>query len=992
MSLNNLNNVGIFPYSLNNLQVIRTSDGSTLPVTCNTPLIETTTSTAQNVKLYESSTDYINFATYNKSLEVTRLVANTGSFTSLSSVNSTLTNISNTNFTGTTATITNISNTNFTGTSATITNINSTNFTGTNAYLSNATIGNLTISGATIPFLRYTTATGTTNYTTNTTATNYYNNVNPTNPIMYSINNNTTLSANSGDILLRPQGYLNTSNQAKLDTLGRLTVPYITVADEISNNISNSQNITTQTLQVNGAMTGSTIATTSTIRSGGVLSTTSGRIANGNSSYTTNSNDVFINANNDTVYLRPKGETATPADGQVYLLNNGNLNCSTGTLTAWNGYFNNGLNAPNANVSVYGITSAFNVSSPNFTGANARFTNISCSNLTGTNIRGNFNGNVSVANPDKMYFYQLDKTTECMRIEPAFGTPALSWYNATFGSQLQFFMNCASSGGTFTANQLAATDYTFSPDALHNNFYTTRRDGIQNTTMSFYNDTSFQSRPFNFYNRNQSAYIKAFGNNTYNNGFVIGDSGGERWFIYNKAGTSTLALNNNSSDLVTLTSALMNITPEVKVQNAFNVGAPNFGNNALINLGYTGTLGGTLNSRMGYVYHDSSFLNINNQQYNNANLQASTIGHIQLAPANGVYPTVFYPSGQIVNYSKAESDAGTTFIQYGLNGYGMYLNKPNNTSTLNNFYNLVIQGNGYSSAMAMHANVNGVTANQTFGRLNYPNGSEFITARPTSTSNQPMYMRICNSYLDNVANGVAHLGLWGTGSAGIQADFFINNYSDNSGGKKSGIRFNTDVNNYGTTCTAQYIDYEGETFFNPYTLRGGSNTNTQAGSAFSVIYGFKSLPQIGTVYTTSRGAGNYIPFIRGAVNNVTYTVAGGLQKIQLTDGGSVNASPFQTPAGARQYSFRADWTGVYDLRFNLNLFALAATNCFIYVYVNGVAVMTSIVYITAGNFSFCNGSKLITVGTGQDVDMRILPDVNSVTIGNNSTIDCIYQG
>jgi len=1003
MSLNNLNNVGIFPYSLNNLQVIRTSDGSTLPVTCNTPLIETTTTTAQNVKLYESSTDYINFATYSKALEVTKLVANTGTFTSLntsslSSTNSTLTNISNTSFTGTNASITNISNTSFTGVNAGITNITNTNITtttmtGTNAYLTNATIGNLTISGATIPYLRYTTATGTTSYTTNTSATNYYNNAN-TNPMLYSVNNDTTLSSNNGRIYFRPVGYNNAATQGYIDNLGRLTIPSITVGDEISNNIDNSQKITTANLQVTSAMTGSTIATSSTITSGGVLSTTSGKIQNGNGTWTTNTNDVFINGNNDTIYLRPKGTTATPAAGEVYLLNNGNLNCSTGTFTAWNGYFNNGLNAPNANISCYGITSAYLVSSPGFTGANATINNISCTNLTGTNIRGNFNGNVSVANPQKMYFYQNDGTTECMRIEPAFSNNILSFYNSQYGSMTQLLLEAQASGAYLSyLNKAELKDYIYSPTAKHDAYYTTTANGLQSTVMSFYNDTSNQSRPFVFYNRNQSAYVKAFGSNSYNNGFVIGDSTAERWFIYNKSNTSTLAINNNSSDLVTLTNSLMSVNPQLNVYNTLQVGQAGGGPNALINLGYSGTLGGSPNTRQGYIYMDGAYLNINNQQFNNANRSSSTIGHIQLAPANGQYSTLFSPNGSVQNYNDVYAGAGFTTTNYSTGAYGLYINIPNQGRTTgNNYYALVIQGTDYTPAITMHPSVNALNSNITIGRLNYPTGNESITIRPYSTANTPSFIRVSNNYQDTAAQGTFLFGIWGTGSAGIEADVFLNNYATNASSRKAGIRLNTDTTNYGTTCTAQYIDFTGQTFFNPFTSRGAGKTNSQAGSPLSVIYGFKSLPEIGTLYTTSRGAGNYVTWHKATANNVNYTVAGGTQKIQLADATSVNASPWQVVAGARQYSFRADWSGVYDLRFNLNLFALAATNCFIYVYVNGVMQMTTIAYVTAGNFSFCNGTKLLQLTAGQDVDMRILPDVNTVTVGNNSTIDCIYVG
>jgi len=987
MSLNGLNS-SIFSYSLNGLQTVTSNGGQILPVVSGT-----------NTTVINNGLDYV--VNLNNDISINSITASSGSFGSLI--------VNNIKSTG-------ASIYNFSGTNGTVTYLNTTTFTGTNAYINNATINNLTISGVNIPnltfsqatggnlsltgtikslndntsYLTYSIGTGTTNYTTNTTATNYFNNAN-TNPLMYSINNDNVISSNNGRIYFRPVGYLNTTSQGYIDNTGQLVIPSININSEISNNISNSQNITTQTLQVNGAMTGSTIATTSTISAGGVLSTTSGKIQNGNGAWTTNSNDVFINSGGvgDTIYLRPKGLTATPADAQVYLGTNGNLTCTTGTLTAWNGYFNNGLNAPNANVSVYGITSAYQVSSPNFTGANATITNLTVTNMTGANIKGgSFNGNVSVTNPQKMYFYQLDGTTECLRIEPAFGTPALSWYNATYGSQLQFFMLCSSSGGAFTCNQNNATDYTYSPNALHDNFYTTRRDGLQTTTMSFINDTSFQSRPFLFQNKNQSAYVKAYGINGYNNGFVIGDTANERWFIYNKANTSTLAINNNASDLITLTSSLMNITPEVKVQNTLNVGAPNFGSNALINLGYTGTLGGsTLNTRMGYIYHDSSNLYIQNQQYNNANLQNSTIGGINLSPGNGIYPTIFYPSGQIVNSNKVEADAGATFNCLGTGSYGVYINKPNNNS-INNYYNLVIQGNSYTSAITMHSQVSGLVSNITLGRTNYPfSNNEAITIRPYSLSSQDIYINITNDYQER--NGKVYIGQNGTG--GFRgSDAFIQNWSNNSNAKLSGIYFQTDTSTYGVTAPAQYIDYTGQIFMNPYSLRSGSNS--MAGSAFSVNYGFKSLPQVGTIYTTSKGQGSYQTWVKGSVNNVTYTVAGGTQKIQLSDGGSVNASPFQTPAGARQYSFRADWTGVYDVRWNLNLFCSAATNCFIYVYVNGAAVSTSIAYITAGNFSYCNGTKLIQVTAGQDVDMRILPDVNSVNISNYSTIDAIYVG
>jgi hypothetical protein len=951
MSLNSLNLNNVFPSNLNGLAVITTTNGGGLPVTSNAPIIETTTTTAQNVKLYESATDYINFATYNKALEATNLVANTGAFTSITATNETITN----------STITNLNTTNMTGTKASITNLTFTTATGTNAYLTNATIGNLTIAGATIPYLNYTTATGTNTYSGKYGLNGLYDNV------LTTAGGNLILANNNSNIYFRPVSNTTSNPQVSIDTLGRLVAPYATFGDEIVNNINCIY-----------AITGSTVATSSTIRAGGILSTTSGQISNGNSTWTTNSDDIFLNANTNTIYLRPKGQTANPADGQVYLGTNGSLICTTGTLTAWNGYFNNGLNAPNANITSYGLTSSYLVSSPSFTGAN----------YYGGTFNGNTKGNVSVTNPQKMYFYESDGTTECMRIEPGAISNVLTFYCAPYGSIIQAFLQAGPTGASLQyLNNAQIRDYVYSPNAQHDAYYTTTKNGTQTTTMSFYNDTSAQSRPFNFYNRNQSAYIKAFGSNSYNNGFVIGDTTAERWFIYNQAGGSTLAFNNNSSDLVTLNSSSMNITPLTQIYNTLNVGASNFGSNALINLGYTGTLGGTLNSRQGYVYMDGSYMVLNNQQYNNNNRNNSTIGHIQLTPANGgAGNTTINPNGSLTQICDAYVTAGATFTNNSTGGYGVYINKPYNSS-INNYYNLVIQGNSYSSAITMHAQVSGIMSNITLGATNYPYSNDALTIRPYSTSSQDTFILIANDYQER--NGKVYIGQNGTGGY-RGSDAFIQNWSNNANGKLSGIYFQTDTANQGVGAPAQYIDYTGQTFFNPYTLRSGSNS--QAGSALSVIYGFKSLPQVGTLYTTSRGAGNYVTWHKALVNNATYTVAGGIQKIALTDGTSVNASPWQTTAGARQYTFRADWTGVYDLRWNLNLFCTASTNCFIYVYVNGVQVMTTIAYITAGNFSYCNGTKLFTITTGQDVYMAIQPDVNSVTIGNYSTIDCIYVG
>ena len=80
--MNGLSN-NIYPYSLNNLQTITTSDGGTLPISGTAPVITTTTATNQNIFLYESATDLIDFSTYSKSLKVKDFIGATGTFNSI---------------------------------------------------------------------------------------------------------------------------------------------------------------------------------------------------------------------------------------------------------------------------------------------------------------------------------------------------------------------------------------------------------------------------------------------------------------------------------------------------------------------------------------------------------------------------------------------------------------------------------------------------------------------------------------------------------------------------------------------------------------------------------------------------------------------------------------------------------------------------------------------------------------------------------------------
>lgn len=975
--MNGLSN-NIYPYSLNNLQTITTSDGGALPVSANAPIIKTTTATNQNIFLYESATDLIDFNTYNKSLRVKDLIANTGTFSAVYStgarffsLNATGVNVDT--LTATTSIFSSASlnapnafidcnginsvgsnpiRTTFgftggfiTANSGTFQNVNTNVLTANTINISSLNIPNLSFTRATGGFIN---ATGSIVSGQNLRTTNGINTFDFTD---ISSGGDTSIYNAGGaeeGISFRFDG----SERMRLRPTGKLDVSF---------------------LQSSGSFTGTSIATTSTIRSGGVLSTTSGRIANGNSAWTTNSNDVFINANNDTVYLRPKGETATPADAQVFVGTNGSLTCTTGTLTAFNGTFSGGLSATNANISAFALTASGFVRAPYFTGAKVdtnslTFTIATGTNLTSTNISftnatgGTVRSNIVVRNPQTLQFNQTDDT-QIVRIEPAGVANVLSYYNAS--NVLQETYTTSSSGANIDyINQMGVRDLTATGRVFNG-------DGNQTTpSYTFVNDTNT-----GFYRIGSDNVALSLGNRrnvNFTQGAITLGSGA-----------------NNGVDL--------------NIQGGLQVGGTSNSPNALINLGFSGSAGAIANFRQGYIYMDGSNMFLNNQQFDNVPLlQNSSKGSIILDPGNGTYRFVLRPSGQLSATSRVDSDASYTFTNFTTGaGYGVYINKPNDglgTTFGNNYYALVIQGSNYTSAITMHPSVSngstGVNSNITIGRLNYPTGNESITIRPYATFNTPSFMRVSNNYLDDTAQGTFLFGINGTGNAGIEADVFLSNYATNASGRKSGIRFQTDTANYGTTTTAQYIDYTGQTFFNPYTNRSSfTPRNTQTGSAFSVNYGFYQLPDVGTSFFTSNGGGKYIPRLRWNLNNANYTVAGGIQKIAGTTNTQTDHSNYITTAGARQYSFRCDIEGVYDLRWNVNIFTSSAnTSWYFYVYRNGAMVSQSNGFVNVNQFSYCNGSTLQQCNAGDDIDYRIQPDVATITVANESWGQMMYVG
>jgi hypothetical protein len=162
MSLNNNNQAGLFPYSLNNLQTITSNGGALLPTVSGSNITVVNTGLSYQVNL-DDDIDINSIIASSGTIDVIdcdTLYANTSIYSN-SSLNAPNADVS---VYGITANLNGIkSQGNFTG-PAIFCNTGTFNkgVKTTNIDVSgNATINNLIISGATIPFLNFTTATGT---------------------------------------------------------------------------------------------------------------------------------------------------------------------------------------------------------------------------------------------------------------------------------------------------------------------------------------------------------------------------------------------------------------------------------------------------------------------------------------------------------------------------------------------------------------------------------------------------------------------------------------------------------------------------------------------------------------------------------------------------------------------------------------------------------------------------------------------------------------
>ena len=847
--MNGLNNAGIFPYSLNNLQVLSLPDGASLPVSCDVPLIRTLTSTNQEISLFESSPDLIDFDIYDKSLKVKNIFASTGNFS--------------------------------------------------NIYSTGARFFSLQATGAT------------------------FNNVVATNGYTGSF-----ITANSGT-------YQNLNTNvltANTINIGSLNIP------NLSFNIA----------------TGGFLSATGTIVSSSSLRATNGTAVFDFTDISSDGTKSIYNCGgaDDGFSLRFNGTE------RLFLQSNtGDLILSTGTFRANNGLFSGALNAPIANITCFGISPSSFVFSPFYTGARAEFGSVRANtgsfntliistgatipnlvftiatgtNLTSTNLSfttatgGTLSSSLVVRNPQTLAFSKTDGT-QIVRIEPAGVSNVLSYYDAS--NVLQETYTTSSSGANIDfINQLGTKDITNTGRVLNG-------DGtVSNPSYTFVNDTD-------------TGFYRVGANN-----------------IALSLGNSQKV--NYQTNLITLGSSANNSVGEA-INGDLQVGRTNFGNVALINLGFSGAVFGVNPGRQAFITVDGTNMTIANTQ---ANTGSTSHGSIFITPASSSNTLVKRADGKLTNTSAITSDYGGEFVNNNTGGFGMVSRTPNT-----DLYQFSTQTFGNNSAITMHGAVSNVMSNLCLGRVNYPfSAEEAITARPWSnTGSRTIVAKFSNT--SDESFGYTIIGMSPTGhTAGgkLVSNFgFISN-SNALGGFYICTNTNTTVPN---TYPRYFVDGSGNHEFSLSSITGCFSITSSA-------YGVG----VGTSFSATRGQGRYVPLSVASLTVATYT---GGTEFQVRGSSSSN----NDHSAFTSNQFTADWTGVYDIRYNLNMNVATSTDTvFVRIKVAGTTrqVCTHRVETVASNG---NSSLYFNCTAGQVISLHIQGDTKNVSVNNDSTFTICYIG
>jgi hypothetical protein len=652
--------------------------------------------------------------------------------------------------------------------------------------------------------------------------------------------------------------------------------------------------------------------------------------------------------------------TATGINASITNINNtsftgGFMNFNTGSfsgLTGGNLFVNNlsatnsvfsasSMNAPNANISCFAVSPTSFVFSPFYTGARAElgsvransgsFNNISATGMNLSNLvysvatGGNLFSNVFVKNGQVLQFNQADNS-QIVRIEPGAITNNLSFFNA--GNVLQTLYTTTSSGANVdNLNNLGTKDITNLSRIRNGN-------GTQALpSYSFVNDTD------------TGLYTE--GSDTISLGL------GNRRMTYFQP------------NLVSFGSGASNGV-SVDIYGTLQVGGTSNANSALIDLGYSGSIFGVNNSRMGYITTDGATLEINHQQ---SQTGSTSVGQIQLTPANNSTIRLLKQANGILSNISRNDGYAHQFANLQTGGLGMLTtltNKPDG------FYVLATQGIGFRSAHTFHCAAGNTTSNLTLGLTNFPfSNNEFITARPFSlTGSTSLCMKVANQVNEN--NGFGCFGQFSSGTTLTRNHTYISNSA-----VLGGISFHTnDTSAVPSTYPKYLIDVSGNHYFSVKSATGVFEITSQP---FAV--------GIGESFTRTCGNGRFLPVARGNLNNTSYT--GGSEFIARGTADSNNDHSAYTSNG-----FSADHKGFYRIMWNINgSFATSADTLFIRVKVAGITKNVCTAQFPAtGQLGNSTGYALVNVNASDDIELYLEPDTRLFTCANDGYFLIEYVG
>jgi len=914
--MNGLNNSSLFPYSLNNLQQISTTDGGSLPVTCDVPLIKTLTTSAQEISLFESSPDLIDFNTFNKSLRVKELFAGTGSFNNIYATGARFLTLNATGINCNTlnATTSIFSNGSLNAPAANITcfGINSvggliqtTNgFTGPfitansgtfqNVNTNTLTANTIVINTVNIPNLSYTTATGVNTNTTNLrSASGTITNLTTSN-----LTSTGGFSCRNINITGQDAGYAILQNDA-------FALNQFAGNTNFVNQVSVQQDATfSKDIEVLGYCYSN------------LFTGPQGRI------------EVF------------SANTGTFTNLSFGVATGGNL--FVNNLTATNSVFSaSSMNAPAANIQAFALTASGFVNAPSFSGATANFGNlrvntgtfnsISATGMNLTNLTfttatgGTLSSSLVVRNPQTLAFSKTDGT-QIVRVEPAGVADVLSFFNP--GGVLQTLYTTTSSGANVdNLNQLGTKD-------------------ITNLSRIFNGDGTQALPSYSFINDSDTGFYR-----TANNIVALG-LGNRRNVLFNP---DNVFFGSGASNRV-----------DVDIFGELHIGGTNNANSALMNLGYSGSIFGVNNSRMGFITTDGTTLEINHQQ---ASTGSTSVGQISLIPGNDSNLRLLKQPNGILSNNSRNDGYGHQFANLQTGGLGMLttlVNKPDSA------YLFSSQGPGFNSAITMHGSLGGQMSNITAGRTNFPfTNNEFFTGRPWSpTGSTSLCMKVSNQVSET--NGFGTFGMFASGTTLTRNHTYISNSA-----VLGGISFHTnDTATVPTTYPRYLIDVAGFHYFSSKSATGVFEITSQP---FAV--------GIGESFTTTRGNGRWLPVAKGALNNTSYT--GGSEFIARGTADSNNDHSAYTSNG-----FSADHKGFYRIQWNVNgSFATAADTLFIRVKVAGITrnVCTAQFPVT-GQLGNSTGYCLFNCNASDDIDLFFQADTRLFTCANDSYFQIEYVG